>query len=282
MTEWHVPAEVLARFVIDKRAVDHVTAASIEQHLVECASCQAGVAEQTPEPELERIWSAVVDRVDQAEAGFAERLLCRFGCDAGPLRLIAATPALRLGVLVAVAAIVAAVVWASRAVDASGVFLVLAPIVPTALVALSFAPGADPAGECGLATPLYGFGLVIRRALAVEALSMVVLAVGSAFVPIDGARAVAWLLPAAAASIGTLAASVRWPAPHAAIGLLAVWFAGVAASHATALRAADGPVQLVDGAAFGAFGQLAAALCAVAAAVVVVVHRHALFQEATQ
>jgi len=118
----------------------------------------------------------------------------------------------------AVVSTVAAVVWASRAADAGGAFLVFAPVVPTALVALSFAPGTDPAGECGLATPAYGFALLMRRALTVEMLALILLGTGSVLSPIEGARTVAWLLPAFALSVGTLAAGVRWPAPTRPLG----------------------------------------------------------------
>jgi hypothetical protein len=277
VTDWHVPDDVMALFVAEPRAVDDVTAASIEQHVEACGRCQHVAAASTPEIDLDRVWAEVADRVDQDGAGLGERLLRRLGVAAGEARLVAATRALQVGAVIAVAVVVAVLVWASRAADAGGVFLALAPIVPTALVAASFAPGADPAGECGLATPVYGFGLVLRRAVSVEALALVVLVVGSLLVPVDGPRAVAWLLPAAALSLGTMAASVRWPAPHAALGLLAVWFGGMTVS-----ALADHSARLVDAAVFGPAGQVAAALVVAASVAVVVTHRQVLFQEAAR
>jgi len=163
----------------------------------------------------------------------------------------------------------------SRAADAGAAFLVVAPVVPTALVAMSFAPGADPAGECGLATPAYGFGLVIRRAVLVELLAVAALGVGSLFVPIDGMRAVAWVLPALALSLGTLAGSVRWPAPEAATFALACWAAAIVVASV-----AEPGQEIVESVVFDPAGQLTMALLASAAAAVVAMHRQVLLQEA--
>jgi hypothetical protein len=162
----------------------------------------------------------------------------------------------------------------SRATDASAAFLIVAPLIPTALVAMSFAPGADPAGECGLATPVFGFGLVLRRAVIVEASAVAVLAVGTVFVPIDGARAMAWVLPALALSLGTLAAAVRWSAPEAAAVASAGWVGAIVLTYV-----AEPGGEIVESAVFAASGQLTAALLAAVAAIVVVTHRQVLFQE---
>lgn len=277
MSDWHVPDRLLADYVGRPAAVDGVHAASIEQHLTVCSRCQLEVARLTPAPDVDQVWSGVADRVDQLGAGLGQRLLGRLGFEAGPARLLAATPALRMGTLAAVTLTVAAVVWASRAADAGGVFLVLAPILPTALVALSFAPGADPAGECGLPTPLYGFAMLMRRALTVEIVALVVLGIGALFAPVDGARAAAWILPALALSVGTVAAAVRWPAPHSAAALLGVWLASVGAH-----RVMEPSVRVVDAAMFGAAGQLAAATVTLVGCAVIATHRQVLFQEATR
>ena len=74
---------------------------------------------------------------------------------------------------------IAAAVAASRSVDDSRPFLALAPLVPLAGVAVSFGPAPDPAGEAGLATPMHGAGLVLRRPIAVLATSLIVLVAGT-------------------------------------------------------------------------------------------------------
>lgn len=274
MSDWHVSDEMLLRFWSSPAEVDDVTAASIEQHLTACRSCQVGLAELSPKSELDAIWVEVEDRVDRAGVDFTERLLRRFRMDSGMERLIAATPALRIGALAAVGLIVAVAVLASRAAGEGDAFLVLAPVVPTALVALSFSPNADPAGECGLATPVFGFGLVMRRALAIEVMAFIVLGIGSLFAPIDGLRAMGWLLPALALSLGTLAGSVRWTAPETAAGLTTVWLAVVALAS---VAERDG--HLADSALFEPVGQVLLALVTVGACFVVAANRQLLFQE---
>jgi len=277
VSEWHVPDDMLLRFSASPGEVDDVTAASIEQHLTACRSCQSSLAAASPGSELDAIWVEVEDRVDRAGVGFTERLLRRLGVESGPVRLIAATPALRIGALGAIGLIVAAVVLVSRATDVGEAFLVLAPVVATALVAFSFAPGVDPAGECGLATPVFGFGLVMRRAAAVEFLALLVLAVGSLFIPIDGPRALGWLLPALALSLGTLAGSVRWSAPQAAAGLTMGW----AALLVLAYVAEEGR-DLAESVVFDPSGQLVFGLMAAGAGVVMVLNRQILLQEVNQ
>jgi hypothetical protein len=274
MSDWHVPADLMVAFSTDPGAIRDTTAASIEQHLTVCRSCQADLADLSPRSELDAIWTEVQDGVDRAGIGFTERMLRWLRVESGPARLIAATPALRLGAVAAVGLIVASLVLVSRAADVAVAFLVLAPVVPTGLVALSFAPGVDPAGECGLATPVYGFGLVVRRAVAVEVMALVVLGVGSLFVPIDGTRALGWLLPALALSLGTLAGSVRWSAPQAATGLTMGWAAVLVLAYV-----AEGGRDLLDSAVFDLSGQLVLGLMATGACLVMAMKRQVLFQE---
>jgi hypothetical protein len=277
VTDWHIPDDLMVAFSTNPHRIHDVTAASIEQHLTACRSCQARLAELAERPDLDAIWAEVEDGVDRSRTGLTERLLGWLRVESGPARLVAATPALRIGALGAVAVMVAAVVLVSRVADVGEAFLVLAPVVPTALVALSFAPGVDPAGECGLATPVFGFGLVIRRAVAVEVLALLVLAVGSLFVPLDGLRALGWLVPALALSSGTLAASTRWPAPRAAAVLTVGW-----ASVLVLAYVAEGSRDLVDTTVFDAFGQTLLAVLAGGACCVMAMNRHVLFQEVSR
>lgn len=277
MTAWHVPEDVIRSYAAAPREVNGVVAASIEQHLVVCRTCQDAMAAATSSSELDAIWSEVADRVDRADPAPIERLLRWMGLHSGPARLIAATPALRLGALGAVAVIVGTVVLVSRAADLGVAFLVMAPVVPTGLVAMSFAPATDPAGECGLATPAYGFGLLMRRAAVVEGVAVVVLAIGSAFVPIDGVRALAWVAPSIALSLATLAGAVRWPAPTAATVALGGWVAVIVLAYAV-----EPGADLLESAVFGITGQVVAAWVAALAAVVVMAHREVLLQEVSR
>lgn len=279
MTSWHVDEELIDRFV-GNDPLDQVTSASIEQHLATCASCQQSVSERTAPYLLDLVWSGVADGVDRSESGRLDWWLVRSGFEPRHARLLGATAGLRVATVVAVAFVVAVIVWASRVADAAGLFLALAPVVPTGLVAITFAVNADPAGECGLSTPGFGLPLLIRRALAVEVLALVVLGAGSLFVSLDGARAIAWLLPATALSAATVAAGSRLPTTHAAGALLAVWFGVLTIGEVIGDR--DGRAPFADAAVFGVAGQLV--LLALLAGSIVVVHsqRHTLFQEVSR
>jgi hypothetical protein len=277
MSEWHIAEDLMAIFAAEPGEIDDATAASIEQHLTGCRSCQVRLAGLPSRTDLDAIWANVEDRVDRVGTGFEERMLRRFALESGAARLMAATPALRVGALLAVGLMVAAVVLASRATGASDVFLVLAPVVPVALVALSFAPGADPAGECGLATPVFGFGLVMRRALAIELVAVLVLLVGSLFVPIDGLRSLGWLIPGLALSLGSLAGGVRWTVPETAASLTTGWIAVLVLAHI-----AQGSGGLTESAVFDPAGQLVLGSTAAGACLVVAMNRQVLFQEVKQ
>jgi hypothetical protein len=160
------------------------------------------------------------------------------------------------------------------------VFLALAPVVPTALVAMTFAANADPGGESGMATPEYGFPLLLRRAVAVELLALAILAAGACFVSLDGLRAVAWLLPATALSASTVAAGVRWSTTNAAMALLAGWFGALAVGEVVDGRRGGPP--LAEAPVFGVPGQLVALAILVVSVAVVYSHRHSVFQEVTR
>jgi hypothetical protein len=119
--------------------------------------------------------------------------------------------------------------------------------------------------------------MLLCRVLAVEIVALVVLGIGALFAPIDGARAAAWILPALALSVGTVAAAVRWPAPHSGAALLGVWLAAVGAH-----RVLQPSARVVDTAMFGPAGQLAAATVTLVGCAVIATHRQVLFQEATR
>lgn len=275
MTDWHVDVDSIERFVRNDQ-LDPVTAASIEQHVATCPRCQLGVSDRTSPDLLDRVWSQVVDDVDHLESGRFQHWLIRAGVEPGPIRLVGATAGLRIAVVTAVALVVAAIVWASRAAGAGGVYLALAPVVPTGLVAISFSVNADPAGECGMATPAFGLPLLLRRAVAVEVLALAVIGAGSLFVPFDGPRAVAWLLPATALSAATVAAGSRWQTTHAATAVLAAWFGALAIGEAVGGR---GGAPFANTQVFEAGGQVAALAILVGSIAVIHIHRHTIFQE---
>jgi hypothetical protein len=214
-------------------------------------------------------WAALADRIDAPRPTLLERLLHRLGMNSGVARLLAATPALQAVGLSTIAALAAAAVVLSRTADAEGPFLVLAPLAPLVAVAASFATTSDPVGEAGVATPLHGAGLVVRRAIAILGVSFGLLAVAALALPDLGPAAAAWILPALALAVAALACGT-WMRVEVAVGALAgawvltVWSAWWLDGHAGAVS---------DSVTFAAAGQMAAVVVAAAAAALVIARR---------
>ena len=270
---WHADSELLDHYAAG--TIDAARAFSLEAHLLACAGCRAAVAAAVPAERLTASWSDIEDRLDAPRLGVVERLLLRAGVHQHVARLLAATPALRLSWLLAVALVLAfavAAAYGGRGERGLLPFLVLAPLVPVAGVAAAFAPGVDPAYELALAAPLPAFRLLLVRCVAVLGVTVAVAAAASLALPDVGLLAVAWLLPALALSVVSLAAGTFVPTLPAAGLVAGLWVAAVlgsevnAAGGVAALRG-PGPVESLLFHAPGQAGLLVAAL--VAAAVVV-------------
>lgn len=271
MTEmdWHAPVLLLARFAADPASLEDATAASIEAHVVACSACQEHLAATADPAAIARSWDAVADRVDRPHQAAIERLLERLGLQSGIGRLLAATPALRVAGLLSVVVVAVGAAVAARAAGADGPFLVLAPLAPLAAVAVAFAPAADPAGEAAVATPMWGAGLVLRRAVAVLVSTFGVLAVASLGLPRVDAAALGWVLPGLALALVALALAT-WLRVETAVGVLATaWLLTVFATRWLAGRDA----AFVDSATFTRTGQLVALLVAALAASLAVARR---------
>jgi len=266
--DWHAPPRLLTRFAADPNAIDSTTAASLEAHLVGCAECRRALSAAADPSAVAASWDAIAERIDLPHEHLVLRLLGRVGIDSALVRIVAATPALQAAGLVAIVAVAAAAAVASRTAGAAGPFLLVAPLAPLAAVAAAFAPSADPAGEAGVATPLHGVGLVVRRAVAVLGVTFVTLGVAALALPDLGPRAVAWVLPGLALAVGSVALGT-WVRIEAAVSILVagwmfvVWTVWIAGER--------GPV--VETATFAAAGQLASLAVVAGAAVLVVVRR---------
>ena len=260
---WHASASSLARFAADPAGLDDASASSIESHLVACAACRSQLATVSP-LDVTASWEAVADRVDRPRMPLVERLLERIGVGSGLARLVGATPGLWLAGLAAVTILAVAAVVVSNTADAVGPFLVLAPLVALAAVAASFAPAADPAGETGVATPLHGVGLALRRAAVVVTTTFAVLGVAALGVPGLGIESAAWVLPAVALVVGSLALGTWWRIEVCASALAVAWVA-----ITSSLRLTQGRhLALVDTALFSTTSQMAALAAALVAGLV--------------
>jgi hypothetical protein len=267
-TEWHVPERVLQTYATDPRALSDVAATSAEAHLLTCGACRARVASAVPRRDVDASWAAIADVIDRPSRSIVQRGLELLGLRPEAARLAAATPSLQLAWVCCVAAVTAMAVGVSDQRDLHGPFLVLAPIVPLASVAIAFLPGGEPGGEAGYAAPISGLSLVLRRGVAVILSSMLVLLAGSLALPGVATADAAWVLPSLALTLGALAAGTRWPIEHAA-GTFAVGWLGTIGLAQTIGHGA----QLPESVLFTTVGQLCALAFAAVATVILVARR---------
>lgn len=242
---WHLDEELARRYAEDR--VPGVLATSVEQHLVTCPACRALLRPAVPDERRAAVWAEVLERVEAPPVGRLERLLHRAGLDEPTARLVAITPLLRTSWLAGTGLVLAlALLAAGTGAKAVALFLVLAPILPVAGVALTFGPAADPAHEIVAGTPYSPLRLLAVRTLVVVSTTFLPAGVAAVFLPVQLGLALAWLLPALALTVGTLALSTRM-APHVAASALGIGWVSLVlygvARHDPLLAAAPG-VQL--------------------------------------
>ena len=157
-----------------------------------------------------------------------ERALVRVGVHDHVARLLAATPSLRASWLAAAGVAVGFSTWAATAgPEGRLVFLTVAPVVPVAGVAAAYGPWADPMHELASATPLHGLRLVLLRATAVLIVTTVLTGIAGAIAPVAEVGAFAWVLPALALTLASLALGTFVPPHVAGVVVAALWFATV-------------------------------------------------------
>ena len=121
----------------------------------------------------------------------------------------AAGPALRGPWLVSLLVIVVGAVCAARATGFGGVrplLLLLAPVLPTLGVAVSYGRHADPMHEIVASTPSGGLRLLLARTAAVLTVSVPLLTLAGLLLPATagGPGPAAWLLPGLALTLAAL------------------------------------------------------------------------------
>lgn len=204
---WHVDQEVLHLYRTGM--VDRVTAVSLEAHVTECAECRAGVV--ADDDWLERSWAGIAERVEPGPPTFTERLLVWVGVPSHLARVISITPSLRPSWLLALSLSLVFAAIASRLAIQPGsldLFLVVAPLVPVAGVAVAYGWVGDPAYEITIASPMDPLRLMLMRTVAVTGSAFVLSLVLDVVVP--SARGIGlWILPALALTLATLALGTR-------------------------------------------------------------------------
>jgi predicted anti-sigma-YlaC factor YlaD len=269
---WHVDAAILAAYT-DGR-LDPAGTASVEAHLLACASCRAACAAAADHDELAAIWEHVAELVDTPTLPWSERVLGALGVSESTARLVAATPVLRGAWLLAVTIAAGFAVVAAYARDGDPtLFLWLAPLVPLAGVAGAYGPAVDPLYEIGTSTPAYGLRLLLLRTIAVTSAAALVLVPATIALPDLDLIDIAWLLPTIAVALGTLALASFVGPIRAGIVVGAIWFALVPIS--VLLAGPQGSRLAEQLFVFRPAAQLVCLIIAIAAAIVVSARRHA-------
>lgn len=273
---WHATRDLLERYAAGH--LDPAAAWSIEQHVTACQDCRSLVAPEqgagvVATERLDAIWAEVAATVDVPAPGAVERLLLWIGVPDHVARLLAATPALTLPWLVAVALVLGGTAAVSL-LDHTGPlpFLTIAPLVPLAGVALAFGRWTDPTHEVALAAPVRSGQLLLVRAAAVTGTSLVLAALAALLLPGYGWMAAAWVLPAVAMTATLLAVSTWWSPTTSAIVVGGGWIAAVLLVETSASASF---------ASFSASGQALTAILGAVATAVVLSRRETLDGERT-
>lgn len=265
-TDWH-PDEPMLQSYVDATA-GPVLAASVETHVLVCASCRSALRPAVEPRRLASIRAGLEDLLDARSRPWPERLLRRIGVAEADARVLLAAPVLRRAWWLAVAIALALAVLAALQEPGRGqALLVLAPLLPVLSTAASYAPRLDPTLSLTAATPYPAMRLLLLRSGAV-ALAATALAAGAALaLPGPAADTLQWLLPAAGMTAAVLALSTWVDATTAAAACCAGWL--------TAVWVAADPVR-DPLAVYETPGQLASAALLVLSAAVLVHHRHRL------
>ncbi len=276
---WHVDSTLLTQYRSGQ--LTDARTASVEVHVTACSSCRALAAEEagaSTDAARERVKQALDLCLDAPPGGAVGRTLRRFGVNDADAGLVTATLSL-YGSWLAACALALAFVTLATSVGPEGAalaaFLVAAPLVPLAGVALAYGSRVDPTFEITLATSMPAARIILLRTLAVTAPVLPVIVGLSFFLP-GGLLAFAWLLPAIGLAAASLALGTVVPLHRAAIGLAVAWATGAGTALASAPRtSAEAFVQ--GFAAFRPSGQLLFAVLA-AACLMVAAHRRAEFE----
>lgn len=273
---WHAEPVVLEAYA--RGTVADSMAYSVESHLLSCETCRDGIAGFADRPMLDRVWVEVDDVVALPMPGPIERLLLRLGVSDHVARLLAATPSLRVSWLSAVAlALVFAVAAAHFNEQGFLLFVVVAPMLPLAGVAVAYGPGVDPTYEIGVASPVRGFHLLSIRAIAVLVSTTLLAGVAALMLPQVNWAAAAWLLPSLALTTASLALSTTFRPIGTAAGVAVAW---VGASVLGMLFAAQTSADLQE--VFGQSMQLVVLVVTLASTTLLVRRREALERGASR
>lgn len=198
---WHVPEDRLAAYL--GGGLTAIEDASVEQHLLACASCRAGIRSLSDASDLaglDDVWHDLATVIHRPPLPIALRLARRCGLGEPTAVLLAATSALRTAWLCSALVAIAFALTAAHLSrgDALWPFLLVAPLVPVLGVATAYGPSWDPLEGLVVTAPYGRTRLILVRTMAVLVTCLPMAALLGLLLPGPGWVAVAWLGPALA------------------------------------------------------------------------------------
>lgn len=275
---WHVSAADLGRYARGESPPGQ--AASIEPHLVGCTICQQAVADSQPvaasaiQRRLSLVLDEVMESVDGPTPRLLERSLVRVGVHDHVARLVAASPQLERSWLGAVAAVLVFTVMAAQSGEIGlGFFLVVAPLLPLAVVAASFSVGRGTLAELTTTMPVGAWWLLLIRTVSVLVPTLVMCGAAAIAMPGQGWEQAAWVLPSLALSSMTAALSTWIRPTTAAVTLTSAWIGVLIVASGRTVRLIDAGDLTQRAALFAPSGQVVAlALTCISIAVLILRH----------
>jgi hypothetical protein len=247
---WHLDQASASAY--STRRTDPAIAASVESHVMVCDQCRALVNANIDEPSLAAVWAEIQDELDRPRLSWIERALIALGCSDLTARTVGATARARWSYLAVVAFNVALAIAFSGADQqdlAFTAFLLLAPIGPLIATTTTFSRWADGAQRLLLTLPTSTLRMMMVRMAAAVVPAIALTALATPWVADHGWLAAAWLLPALALSMTTLALATWIEIEAAAVLVVGAWAGGALAIRLWAgdtLDAYAGPVQIVS------------------------------------
>lgn len=246
--KWHLDEQLAERYASGQTG--QTLSASIEQHLIVCATCRDML---TPLADVQRgaaVWTGVLERVQAPAPGLVERLLRRCGVAESTSRLLAVTPSLRGSWLTGVVFVIVLAQLAAHSTP-SGVafYMALAPVLPLISVAVAFDGELDQSREMAAATPYSALRLLLIRTAAVVTSTLVPVAFVALLLPGSVLLALGWLVPSLALIGAVMILMPYTPALPTAGIFASSWMALVAAGwlrHHDPYLAVSFTVQVVS------------------------------------
>lgn len=222
---WHVDSESIVAY--RDGHLGPVPAASLEAHVLRCATCRAAVAaaaDDTARIAQDARWSAIADRVDTPDRRLVDRRWW--------VQVTAGSPMLLRSAVLLVVVLAAVPLLLALESPRAGVaaFWAMAPVVPLAGAALAYRREIEPAGALAAATPMASLPLLLVRSLVVFAAAAPVAALTALVLPVPWHLLIGWLLPGIAFPAVVLAVGTRIDPTTTAAGLAMTWTSVVAAS----------------------------------------------------